>query len=264
MNFDISPATYAAQRYKTIEWIERLYSNPDENKIKVGGIIGSAIGGCILGGIGGLIIRLVIYLFTDFHLESWGTYLIFGAMLGAIFVPCYFIYSKVRNEKYRQRELLRKEKLESEIAKYTELFEKEAQKKSARFSENPLTLRMANQIFDSFKEYISRAPRERHIEKIHEEYRFTVYSDHISYRQKYGEGKIDFRLERLKNLENPLDQASLAQSIATNIQSMIPPTDTSGTFNQLNTDYTYTPESVTANFTYTAVNGYYRTEQEWF
>ena len=225
-----------------------------------------AILGCILGVIASIVVKVAIYLFTDLlDLDLyWSVFLKLGAILGVIIGLSYYIYSKVHSENYRQQKLREKEELENEITQYTALFEEKAKERSVQFSQNPVVLRLAGQIFNSYKQYISSIPRETHIKKIHTEYRYTVYSNYISYQQnEYSEQKIDFRLERLRDLKSTLDQAALAQAIAINNQSMISIMDISGTFNQINTDYTYTPESVTVILTYTADNGYYQPVQDW-
>lgn len=264
MEIDMSPAEYAVPRREEIAKIERCYSKSEE--ITIRGIIGMAILGCILGVIASIVVKVAIYLFTDlldFDLY-WGVFLKLGAILGVIIGPSYYIYSKVRSENYRQQRLREKEELENGIMQYTALFEEKAKERSVQFSQNPVVLRLADRIFNSYKQYISSISRETHIKKIHAEYRYTVDSNHISYQQnEYRTQEIDFCLERLRNLKSPLDQAALAQAIAMNIQSMISITDISGTFNQININYTYGSKSVTTTLTYTADNGYYRPVQDW-
>lgn len=261
MEIDMSPAEYAAPRRGQIAEIERLYSKSPE--ITVGGIVLCIFVGLFIGCLIGLPVGIA-YAVIFYGDTAYGKCILTCAILGAIIGLCFYIYDKVSSENDRQQGLRKKEKLENEITQYTMLFEEKARERSVQFSQNPVTLRLADRIFNSYKQYISSIPRGTHIKKIHTEYRYTVYSDHISYQQnEYSKQEIDFCLERLRNLKSPLDQAALAQAIAMNIQSMISITDISGTFNQINTDYTYTPESVTAILTYTANNGYYQPVQDW-
>lgn len=262
MEVEMSPATYAAPRREEIAKIERLYSKPPET-ITVGGIVLSIFVGLFIGSLIGLPVGFV-YAVIFYGDTAYGRCILICAILGAIIILGFYIYDKVHSNNYRQQRLREKEELENEITQYTVLFEEKARERSVRFSQNPVTLRFSDQIFNSYKQYINSLPRGTHIKKLHAKYKYTVCSNHISYQQnEYGERKIDFCLERLRDLKSPLDQAALSQVIAANIQSMISITDTSGTFNQINTDYIYTPEGVTTILTYTANNRHYRPVRDW-
>lgn len=262
MEVEMSPATYAAPRREEIAKIERLYSKPPE-PISVGGIVLSIFIGLFIGSLIGLPVGFV-YAIIFYGDTAYGRCILICAILGVIIILGFYIYDKVDSEKRRQRRLRDKEELENEVIQYTVLFEEKARERSTRFSQNPVTLRFAEQIFNSFKQYINYLPSGAHIEKIHAKYKYTVCSDHISYQQyEHGERKIDFRLERLRDLKSPLDQAALSQVIAMNLHSMISSTDISGTFYQINIDYIYTPEGVTTILTYTADNRYYRPVRDW-
>lgn len=259
MEIDMSPAEYAAPRREEIARIERFCSKPPE-EITIGGIVLCIFVGLFIGCLIGLPVGIA-YAVIFYGDTAYGKCILACAILGAIIGLCFYIYDKVSSENYRQQRLREKKKLEKEIAQYTAQFEEKAKERCAQFSKKPLTLQATNQMLAYFKENIDSAPRGKHIEKIHEKYCFIIYSDHISYQQKYGEGKIDFYLERLKNLEKPLDQAALAQTIASGIKQSISLGHSQKY--QLDIDYTYTPESVTATLTYTADNGYYQPVQDW-
>ena len=151
---------------------------------------------------------------------------------------------------------------EDERKKYSDLYEREVQRRSVNFAESVLAKEVIEWMTKGFCKTIEAADRRSHIQKINVPFNFHVYSNKIT----CNLGTYDFELHRCANLTELMDQAALARAIVTEIQLNIRmkySKDMSGTDFNLSIEYEYGDDSFSTSISYEAPNGYYKEVRKW-
>lgn len=291
MTFDLSPSTYARNtRLETQQEIKEIEIQSDYHIDKLHEIKKSEFGwlelmGCFVAGpfFGGLIGLIIWIIFGDFlnslsfTLDPLLSTIIISIAMGTIICLILFIYlkkddddkyktaqrsiEKEREKAYKKAQEMRAE-CEQMIVEYESRFKAEAKKLSTDFVESMLTTKVADWMTEGFTKLINSANRKNYIETVSVPFIFSVYKDKIT----CDLGTFFFLLERCQELKSVLEQAALANAIASTIHLNIKmryPKDISGTDITVHITYIYDHDYISVTLTYTAANSNYRPPQEW-
>lgn len=161
-------------------------------------------------------------------------------------------------EKLRRQELEEiqdiQEECQREIDEYRMRYEKARRQDSIRYANSSVAQEVIQILSDGFKKHIGASDRRPHVEEIVVPFSFKVFRDKIE--SPYG--TYDFKIERISELTNFDEQASLANAIAQNVHTEIItsyPCDISGgEIEPLEIHFAYENEYVEASMIYKAAN----------
>lgn len=253
----------------------------EEGVSQVNEFIYGGIGGGICG-IGGMVFNYVRSIQENDGIGSSVllTIVLFGVFLGMIVgsirntgrVNKWKIEAKLKAEEETARCKETVAKLQAQAksneAAYRLEFEQEVKRQSIEYAESALATEVIQWMTTGLAKSIDAADRRSYINKIVVPFDFYVYTDKIT----CNLGTYDFQLHRCANLPNALEQAALAQAIASAIQlniTMKYPKDASGTDFVLDISCSYVHDENTgrdvvgAKICYTAPNGNYVPVQNW-
>lgn len=288
MQFNVFPSTYASRlrseaSCKAAEMERqsnaRIQELETKTRNKPSSPIYQGLGGIMLGGISGLCIGCIVCTVVcaaglkGADEAAFFICGIIGAIIGAI--SCYNEQVEINNTYSSSMSSIDCEKRETppkikniyaecerKISEYSSQFEEEAKRLSTTFAESTLATEVIEWMTTGFAKAIDAADRRSHVESIGVPFMFKVYNNKIT----CNLGTFDFEIKRCRNLESPLEQTALARAIASAIQLNITMKylkDASGTEIVTNINYSYEADSAVAILTYSAVNGNYRTVQDW-
>ena len=145
---------------------------------------------------------------------------------------------------------------------YLTAFDVEAKRLSTSFEGSTSAKTAIDWMLGGFHKTIDAAVRSPHIIEINVPFVLNVYTDKIT----CNLGTFDFEKNRCSNLNSPLQQAALANFVASKLQLMTQAKyqkDSSGTSVNVKRSTAYKNDYASSTVTYTAANGYYQHARSW-
>lgn len=145
----------------------------------------------------------------------------------------------------------------SRIDEYAIAFEQAVKEATQKFVSNKTTEMIGDRILGSFLEMIERAPRDPRNSDVLVSYSYEVYANQVHYQG----GVFGFSQNHCSNLAGPVEQAALAQAIATYLEIRVMERykrDPSGSVPRLERSYTDTALARKITVSYKAINANYR------